>query len=146
MRLRCTYLKTVLFLCVENSFRSQIAEAYFNKFAPKGWRAISAGLMPAKNVHPNAIKLMKEEGIDISNKVPKLMEKEDQEKAEVVVIVCSDSCPIVSNKYVENWNLQDPANMSLEEARKIRDIIKEKVLELTEKLVHFDEGKFRKKQ
>ncbi|MCS7097813.1 MAG: arsenate reductase ArsC [Candidatus Methanomethyliaceae archaeon] len=133
-------MKTILFVCVENSFRSQIAEAYFNKFAPKGWRAISAGLMPAENVHPNAIKLMQEEGIDISDKRPKLMKKEYQKEADVVIIVCSGSlCPAVNAKYVENWNLPDPAKMSLEEARKIRDIIKERVLKLIEKLIHLNE-------
>ena len=61
-------LKTVLFVCVENSFRSQIAEAYFNRYAPEGWIAASAGLEPADEVHPNAIRLMLEEGIDISHK------------------------------------------------------------------------------
>ncbi len=128
--------KIVLFVCVENSFRSQIAEAYFNKFAPKGWRAISAGIRPANNVHPNAIYLMQEEGIDISNKKPKLLTKEIQKKAEIAIIVCSGAlCPVVYTKYVEEWNVPDPAKISLEEARKIRDIIKAKVLEFIERKI-----------
>jgi len=57
--------KLVLFVCVENSFRSQMAEAYFNHYAPEGWKAVSAGVRPASEVHPNAIRLMREEGIDI---------------------------------------------------------------------------------
>lgn len=128
-------MKTVLFVCVENSFRSQIAEAYFNKHAPEGWKAVSAGLTPAVRVHPNAVKLMLEEGIDISQQKPKLMTRELQEKSDVAIIVCSGSlCPVVFAKHVEEWNMPDPAKMSLEEARKIRDAIKERVLDLVKRL------------
>jgi protein-tyrosine-phosphatase len=128
-------LKTVLFVCVENSFRSQIAEAYFNKYAPEDWKAISAGIKPAENVHPNAVKLMLEEGIDISHKKPKPMTRELQEKAEIAIIVCSGSlCPVIYTKRVEEWNMQDPAKMPIEEARKVRDAIKAKVLDLIERL------------
>ena len=128
-------MKTVLFVCVENSFRSQIAEAYFNKYAPEGWTATSAGLTPAEKVHPNAVRLMQEEGIDISHKKPKPMTRELQEKSEVAIIVCSGSlCPVVYTKRVEEWNMPDPAKMPLDEARKIRDAIKAKVLDLVERL------------
>ncbi|MGQ9538430.1 MAG: arsenate reductase ArsC [Candidatus Bathycorpusculaceae bacterium] len=128
-------MKTVLFVCVENSFRSQIAEAYFNKYAPEGWTATSGGLTPAELVHPNAVKLMLEEGIDISRKKPKLMTKELQEGADVAIIVCSGVlCPVVYAKHVEEWNMPDPSKMPLDEARKIRDAIKEKVLDLIERL------------
>ena len=128
-------MKTVLFVCVENSFRSQIAEAYFNKYAPEGWTATSAGLTPAERVHPNAVMLMQEEGIDISHKKPQPMTRELQERAEVAIIVCSGSlCPVVYTKRVEEWNMPDPAKMPLDEARKIRDAIKAKVLDLVERL------------
>jgi protein-tyrosine-phosphatase len=128
-------MKTVLFVCVENSFRSQIAEAYFNKFAPEGWQAISAGSRPAEKVHPNAVLLMHEEGIDISDKRPKALTFEMQTKADAAVIVCgSAECPVVYVKNVEEWNVPDPAKMPLNEARKIRDIIKTKVLEYIKKL------------
>ena len=128
-------MKTVLFVCVENSFRSQIAEAYFNKHAPEGWTATSAGLTPAERVHPNAVRLMQEEGIDISHKKPQPMTRELQERAEVAIIVCSGSlCPVVYTKRVEEWNMPDPAKMPLDEARKIRDAIKAKVLDLVERL------------
>ncbi len=128
-------MKIALFICIENSFRSQIAEAYFNKYAPKDWIAISAGIRPAEKVHYNAIKLMLEEGIDISHKKPQLLSKEIQEKAEIVITVCSGGlCPMIHAKHVEEWNIPDPASMPLEEARFIRDSIKAKVIELIEKL------------
>ncbi len=128
-------MKKVLFVCVENSFRSQIAEAYFNKYAPSGWTATSAGLKPAERVHPNAVKLMLEEGIDISHKRPQIMTRELQKNADVAIIVCSGAlCPVVYAKRVEEWNMPDPAEMPLEEARKIRDAIKAKVLDLVERL------------
>jgi protein-tyrosine-phosphatase len=120
---------------VENSFRSQIAEAYFNKYAPEGWTATSAGLTPAERVHPNAVRLMLEEGIDISRKKPKIMTRELQEKADIAIIVCSGAlCPVVYTKHVEEWNMPDPAKMLLDEARKVRDAIKAKVLDLIERL------------
>lgn len=128
-------MRYVLFACVENSFRSQIAEAYFNKFAPKDWKAISGGVKPAEKVHPNAILLMKEEGIDISKNKPQPLTQENQLKAEIAVIVCgSAACPVVYAKCVEEWNMPDPAKMSLDEARKVRDSIKNKVLTLIETL------------
>lgn len=128
-------MKVVLFACVENSFGSKIAEAYFNKFAPEKWKAISAGIGPAEKVHPNAILLMREEGIDVSHEKPQLLTRELQTKAEVAVIVCgSDECPVVYAKHVEEWNILDPAKMPIEEARRVRDAIKSKVLSLIEKL------------
>lgn len=128
-------MKIVLFACVENSFRSQIAEAYFNMFAPKNWRAVSAGIKLADKVHPNAVQLMREEGIDINHKKPQLLTRELQEKAEVAIIVCSGAeCPLVYARHVEEWNMPDPAKMPLGETRKIREAIKRKVLNLIEKL------------
>lgn len=127
--------KLVLFVCVENSFRSQIAEAYFNRYAPEGWKADSAGIRPALKIHPKAVRLMCEEGIDISQKKPKILTKELQEKAELTVIVCDGSaCPLVHVKKVEEWGIPDPAYMSLEEARKVRDDIKRRVLNLIDKI------------
>ncbi len=128
-------MKTVLFICVENRFRSQIAEAYFNRYAPRGWRALSAGIKPAAEVHPNAVKLMLEEGIDISRKKPRQLTIELQEKTDVAVIVCSGKlCPAVLCKRVEIWKMPDPAKMPLSRARKVRDAIKAKVMELVERL------------
>jgi len=120
---------------VENSFRSQIAEAYFNRFAPEGWRAISAGLIPAESIHPNAVKLMLEEGMDIGWKRPRRLTRDLQERADIVVVVCSNvSCPVIYAENIEKWDIPDPARMSLDEARKIRDIIKGRVLSLIERI------------
>jgi len=128
-------MKIVLFICVENSFRSQIAEAYFNRHAPNDWTATSAGITPAQQVHPNAILLMKEEGIDISHKKPQLITPELQLNADIAIIVCSGKlCPVAYAKHIEDWNMPDPAPMPLDEARKIRDTIKQKVLKLIENL------------
>jgi len=127
--------RRVLFVCVENSFRSQIAEAYFNKYAPEGWIAVSAGVKPSEMVHPNAVKLMLEEGIDISGKKPRLLNREIQEQADLTIIVCSGSqCPVIYAKRVMEWNIPDPADLPLEEARRIRDEIKRRVLELVENI------------
>jgi protein-tyrosine-phosphatase len=112
-----------------------VAEAYFRKYAPKDWATLSAGIKPAAEVHPNAILLMKEEGIDISNRKPQALTQELQVKADIAIIVCgSAECPVVYAKHVESWDMPDPAKMSLEEARKVRDAIKSKVLGLIEKL------------
>jgi len=128
-------VKIVLFVCTENSFRSQIAEAYFNRFAPEDWNAVSAGIRPTEKVHPNAVKLMREEGIDISHKKPHLLTKELQEGAEVGIIVCGRAeCPLVFAERVVKWNMPDPAKMPLDEARKVRDEIKSKVLNLVQEL------------
>jgi len=133
--MRVWKLRYVLFACVENSFRSQIAEAYFKKFAPKEWQAISGGVKPAEKVHPNAILLMKEEGLDISRNKPQPLTQGNQLKAEIAIIVCgSAACPVVYAKRVEEWSMPDPAKMSLDEARRVRDSIKNKVLTLIESL------------
>jgi protein-tyrosine-phosphatase len=128
-------MKTVLFVCVENSFRSQVAEAYFSKYAPNGWIATSAGVTPADRVNPNAVLLMQEEGIDISHKKPKILTPQLQLNSDIAIIVCSGSlCPVVYAKRVEDWGIPDPAPMLLDDARKVRDTIKQKVLELIQTL------------
>jgi len=130
--------RIVLFVCTENRFRSQIAEAYFNAMAPPGWRAVSAGSKPAEEVHPNAVKLMLEEGIDISGKKPKPLTPELERISEIGVVVCGESesgtCPVVHTRYVEHWEIPDPARMSLDDARSVRDEIKRRVIDLVEKI------------
>jgi arsenate reductase len=135
--------KTILFLCVHNTFRSQMAEAYFNKFAKeKGlkWQAKSAGFLKADKINEKAIVLMEEEGIDISDKKPKLTTNEMIKKADKIVVVCQECeeqglcLALPNNKEIEYWRLPNPAEMELDKAREIRNQIKEKVLSLIEKL------------
>ena len=130
--------RIVLFVCTENRFRSQIAEAYFNAMAPPGWRAVSAGSKPAEEVHPNAVKLMLEECIDISGKKPKPLTPELERISEIGVIVCGESesgtCPVVYTRYVEHWEIPDPARVSLDEAREVRNEIRRRVIDLVEKI------------
>ena len=123
-----------LFVCSENSFRSQMAEAYFNKLAPKGWKAVSAGLKPANSVHPNAVKIMLEDGMDFGDKRSQLLTRELQEAADIVVVCSGLLCPSVKAKHVEVWSLPDPADMPLEEAKKVRDEIKKRVLKLVKRI------------
>lgn len=127
--------KKVLFICVQNSFRSQVAEAFFNQNPPEGWTAISAGPKPAEKVNPKAIQLMAEKGMDLSNKKPKMLSKEMEAEAEIAVIVCSGSeCPVVNVKHVENWKIEDPAEMKVEDARKVVEEIEAKVRDLVERI------------
>ncbi|MEM2998325.1 MAG: arsenate reductase ArsC [Thermoproteota archaeon] len=128
-------VRKVLFLCVQNSFRSQVAEAFFNSNPPAGWVAVSAGPKPAESVNPKAVQLMRERGIDISDKKPKKLTREMEAEADIAVIVCSGSeCPVVNVKHVENWGVEDPAEMSLEDARKVVNKIEDMVRNLVERI------------
>jgi len=99
---------------------------------------VSAGSKPAEEVHPNAVKLMLEEGIDISGKKPKPLTPELERIAEIGVIVCGESesgtCPVVYTRYVEHWEIPDPARVSLDEAREVRNEIRRRVIDLVEKI------------
>lgn len=120
---------------MQNSFRSQVAEALFNAIAPDSWCATSAGPKPAPCVHKMAIELMKERGLDISSKRPRLLTKDLANKSDLVVIVCSGSeCPVVGVEHVEDWNVPDPSDMSLEEAREVVKQIEEKVRDLVARI------------
>lgn len=126
----------VLFICVQNSFRSQVAEAFFNSNPPAGWVAVSAGPRPVENVNPKAVQLLRERGIDISGRRPKKLTREMEAEADIAVIVCSGSeCPVVNVKHVENWGVEDPAGMSLEDARKVVSRIENMVRNLVERIV-----------
>jgi len=128
-------VRKVLFVCVQNSFRSQVAEAFFNSNPPPGWVAVSAGPKPADRINPKAVQLMKERGIDISGGKPKKLTGGIEAEAEIAVIVCSGSeCPVINVKHVENWEIEDPAEMSLEDARRVVDKIEEKVRGLVERI------------
>lgn len=135
--------KIILFLCVHNTFRSQIAEAYFNKFANEknlGWQAKSAGFLKADKINEKAVVLMKEEGIDISDKKPKLVTNEMIDEAEKIIVVCEECekegicINLPKYKDIEYWRLKNPAEIELEKGREIRDEIKNRVIKLVNML------------
>jgi arsenate reductase (thioredoxin) len=125
-------VKTVLFVCVGNAGRSQMAEAFFNQAAGGKARAISAGTKPASAVDPRTIEVMREVGIDISAARPKALTMEMLEQADrVVTMGCGAEgvCP-ASFVETEDWQLEDPKGKSLEEVRRIRDEIRARVTRL----------------
>jgi len=127
----------VLFVCVENAGRSIMAEAFFNKYAPKNFQPISAGTKPASKVNPIVIQAMKEVGINLSLKKPKNLSKKMITKPKKIVSMgCIDkeSCPALFFNNVIDWQIPDPKGQSIEEIRKIRDQIDSKVKELVSSL------------
>ena len=112
-----------------------MAEAFFNKMTAGAHLGISAGSQPSDNVNPNAVKVMAELGIDISEKKPKSLSQEMVEKADKVIIMgCGeDVCPVIP-KEIQDWELEDPEGKTNEKVREIRDQIKEKVSKLIETL------------
>ena len=127
-------MKTVLFICVHNSGRSQMAEAFFNQMAKGKAKAISAGSQPDNQVNPVVDKAMQEVGIDISHNKPKLLTLETMEGITLAITMgCEGACPLTIVK-TRDWGLQDPKNKPIEEVRKIRDEIKGKVQGLLKEL------------
>jgi arsenate reductase len=118
----------VLFVCVQNAGRSQIAEALW---AARGGSARSAGSKPAQRVHPEVVEAMRERGVDLSQRVPRPLDGDDVEWADVVVTMgCGDACPYVPGKRYVDWELDDPAGKSLDEVREVRDEIARRLEEL----------------
>lgn len=119
----------IIFACVHNAGRSQMAAAFFNAIAnPNIDEAISAGTQPGECVHPEVVAAMNEIGIDLSNARPQLLTNDLVAKADLLVTMgCGEACPYVPGLKREDWLLQDPKGKSLEEVRKIRDDIRERV-------------------
>ena len=127
-------MKTVLFVCVHNSGRSQMAEAFFNKLAEGKAKAISAGTHPADKVNPVVVEAMREVSIDIGGKKPKMLTMDMVEKADrMITMGCGAEaeavCP-ASFIETEDWGLEDPKGKTLEQVRKIRDQTRKKVAAL----------------
>ena len=124
--------KKILFVCVENAGRSQIAEGFLRKFAPKGFEPCSAGTKPTGEINPLAIEAMKEIGIDISKQNPKILSDEMINSSyKIVNMGCMDkeSCPALFVKNILEWNIEDPKDKPIDKVRKIRDEIEIKVRE-----------------
>lgn len=126
-------METVLFACVHNAGRSQMAAAWFNKMSDRTKaRAISAGTQPGERVHPEVVQVMREEGIDLSAVKPQLLSEDLARQATLLVTMgCGDACPYVPGLKKIDWPLTDPKGQSLEAVRAIRDEIRRRVTNLT---------------
>jgi protein-tyrosine-phosphatase len=122
---------SVLFVCVQNAGRSQMAAALLAREAGDRLTIRSAGSMPAQQVHPNVIEAMSEHGIDLSQELPKALTDDAVRSADVVITMgCGDACPIYPGKTYRDWDVDDPAGKPLEDVRRIRDDIQRRVTEL----------------
>ena len=122
---------SVLFVCVHNAGRSQMAAGYLRHLAGERIEVRSAGSMPAEQINPTAVEAMREEGIDITTEVPKVLTTEAVQASDVVITMgCGDACPVYPGKRYEHWPLEDPAEATVEEARRIRDVIDAHVRQL----------------
>ncbi|MBO0685410.1 MAG: arsenate reductase ArsC [Candidatus Dormibacteraeota bacterium] len=126
---------TVLFVCVHNAGRSQMAAGFLQDLAGDRVEVLSAGSTPASGVNPAAIEAMAEEGIDLREARPKLLEESAVRQADVVVTMgCGDTCPVFPGKRYLDWELEDPAGKDLATVRRIRDEIRGRVSELLTEL------------
>ena len=126
--------RTVLFVCVENAGRSQIAEGFFNqKYAPKGYRAISAGTRPVSQINPLAVQAMSEVGIDISSQKSKIITEDmirSSEKSVNMGCIDKAECPMLFISNIIDWGIEDPKGKPIEKVREIRDEIETRVKEI----------------
>ena len=125
-------MKTVIFACVHNAGRSQMAAALFNAQAdPKRVRALSAGTQPGTRVHPEVVAVMREIGVDLSSATPQRLTDELASGAELLITMgCGDACPAVPGLRRDDWPLADPKGQPLERVREIRDEIRSRVRDL----------------
>jgi arsenate reductase (thioredoxin) len=125
-------MNTVLFACVHNAGRSQMAAAIFNKLAdPQKARAVSAGTQPATRVHPEVVDAMRELRVDLSNLVPKKLTDELARGADILITMgCGDECPVVPGIARDDWPLEDPKGQPVERVRLIRFEIERRVRRL----------------
>ena len=128
-------MSKVLFVCLHNAGRSQMSQALFERAAGGHHEARSAGTEPAQRVHPGVVTVMREDGIDVSQRVPRLLTDDLARWADVVVTMgCGDACPVIPGKRYIDWDLRDPKDLPLDDVRAIRDDIKARVEELVKDL------------
>lgn len=125
-------MRKVIFACVHNSGRSQMAAAFFNRLVePSTAKALSAGTKPAERVHPEVLQVMKEVGIDLSAAKPQQLTEELVKDADLLVTMgCGDECPYVPGLKRDDWPLPDPKGQDMQQVRAIRDAIKKRVEDL----------------
>jgi arsenate reductase (thioredoxin) len=127
---------TVLFVCVHNAGRSQMAAGYLKHLAGDRVEVLSAGSEPKDQINPVAVEAMAEEGIDIANNTPKVLTTEAVKASDVVITMgCGDTCPIFPGKRYEDWELDDPAGQGIDAVRPIRDDIKRRIETLVGELL-----------
>ncbi|HLG37875.1 MAG TPA: arsenate reductase ArsC [Nitrososphaera sp.] len=129
--------KTILFVCVENAGRSQMAEGFFNKYAPPGYRAVSAGTKPVAQINPIAAQAMLEVGVDISKQKSKIITDDMiRNSVKAINMGCMDrsDCPLLFLNNPVDWAMEDPKGKSIEKVREIRDEIEKRVKELAANL------------
>ena len=127
---------SVLFVCVHNAGRSQMAAGYLRHLAAGRVEVRSAGSMPAEQINPVAVEAMAEEGIDITAEQPKILTTEAVQDSDVVVTMgCGDACPFFPGKRYEDWKLDDPAGQGIDAVRPIRDDIKQRIETLLAELL-----------
>lgn len=128
-------IATVLFVCLHNAGRSQMSQALFERAAAGRHVALSAGTRPGERVHPEVVEVMRELGIDLSDRTPRKLDRELAEQADVVVTMgCGDDCPYIPGKRYLDWDLRDPKGRPVEEVRATRDEIASRVEALVAEL------------
>ena len=123
----------VAFICIGNSCRSQMAEGFARHYGDNVVDAYSAGTEPAADINPHAVLVMREAGIDINSQYPKLLQDIPSEIDIVITMGCNVQCPFIPSRHREDWGLEDPVGKPVGEFRKIRDIIKENVMNLVKR-------------
>ena len=119
---------SVLFVCIHNAGRSQMAAGYLRHLAGDRIEVRSAGSMPADQINPIAVEAMREEGIDITTEQPKVLTPEAVQASDVVITMgCGDACPYYPGKRYEDWKLDDPAGQGIDAVRPIRDDIRARI-------------------
>lgn len=130
-------MTNVLFVCVQNAGRSQIAEALFERAAAGRHEARSAGTAPADRVHPEVVEAMRELRIDLDGRAPRGLAEDDVRWADLVVTMgCGDACPVLPGKRYLDWELPDPGGRPLDEVRAVRDEIANRIVVLVAELDH----------
>ena len=125
----------VIFVCLHNAGRSQMSEALFTRAAKGRHEARSAGTTPAERVHPEVVEVMRELGLDLADRIPRKLEREQAEWADVVVTMgCGDECPYIPGKRYLDWDLEDPKGQSLDRVRETRDEIGRRIEALVTEL------------
>ena len=130
-------IQNILFVCVENAGRSQMAEAFFKKHAPEKFNVISAGTTPSSQLNPLVVKVMQEIDIDLYDQIPKLLSNNMIASSfKTINMGCMDkeTCPSLFVQDVIDWSISDPKEKSIDEVRKIRDQIKNEVMHLIDSL------------